>query len=551
MPKQQDEESLATVFADVHYYFSPPTSRPVHDRFDKASYLYLYQTSAQKRLRIEVANNAGTKEQDAFSGSLDNIMLQYSHKHPTLVTLTVDGAPQDMSALPPPRQSDGQQWHIAAFDLRKEAKYFYKIHSIDIYFYTADDASLFIDFTQKSLSQSQLRILDAKPMPSSQKDVVSPVVQKLEQAVITPSPGSHVSAANPGHNASFAPPPVELSSGDDVAPSPKPEEPSNFAPIAYNPVAPAAPEPIKHREKTPPPPDDGTGTGLSSAAMGDPHQLSYGQPQAHYQNALPPPPPSQPQPGHYGAAPPQHQAYPPAPPPPASQTSPVPGHPYSTPPGSQPFSSVPGGGIPLRSHSIISSQGSIPQRTASFAQPNINPNSPHQYGQPLASPPLMQTHGSIPSAVGHAASPQQSYQQQMGTPPPGSGHPQHVQQQQPHQQQQQQHQQQQYGQQPSQQQYVNYAQSPGFSPAQAQPLSQPPMGGYSDYQYGQSQQQQQQQHGQPVDPYAYHNQVYRPTEAEAAAHAPKPPKPGQEGRLDARVQKGVGKFLKKLEKKVG
>ena len=55
-------------FADVHYYFQPPSSRPTVHRFDKGSYLYLYGNKSGSGARIEVANHAGTPEQDAFTG---------------------------------------------------------------------------------------------------------------------------------------------------------------------------------------------------------------------------------------------------------------------------------------------------------------------------------------------------------------------------------------------------------------------------------------------------------------------------------------------------
>ncbi len=55
-------------FADIHYFFSPPSAKPLHHRFDKKSYLYLYHNAIQSRGRIEIANHAGTPDQDAFSG---------------------------------------------------------------------------------------------------------------------------------------------------------------------------------------------------------------------------------------------------------------------------------------------------------------------------------------------------------------------------------------------------------------------------------------------------------------------------------------------------
>jgi len=53
----------------------------------------------------------------------------------------------------------------------------------------------------------------------------------------------------------------------------------SFAPLAYNPAAPAAPEKIAHREKTPPPPEAvAGGTGLAAAAMSD-HRAAASPPQ--------------------------------------------------------------------------------------------------------------------------------------------------------------------------------------------------------------------------------------------------------------------------------
>lgn len=57
-------------FTDVHTYFNQPLSKPVHHRFDKGSYLYLYYNSIQRRARLEIANSAGTPDQDAFNGCM-------------------------------------------------------------------------------------------------------------------------------------------------------------------------------------------------------------------------------------------------------------------------------------------------------------------------------------------------------------------------------------------------------------------------------------------------------------------------------------------------
>lgn len=77
-----------------------------------------------------------------------------------------------------------------------------------------------------------------------------------------------------------------------------------------------------------------------------------------------------------------------------------------------------------------------------------------------------------------------------------------------------------------------------------------PLGGYAQYSYTQ---QPSQTAIQPDQAYVVHQQAYRPTEAEAQAqlHQPGPPQNGGklEQRVD-RVEKGVGRFLKKLDKKM-
>jgi hypothetical protein len=64
------EEDILTMnsFADIHYYISPPSQKPAHHRFDKGSYVYLYHNPIRQSGRIEIANHAGTPDQDAFAG---------------------------------------------------------------------------------------------------------------------------------------------------------------------------------------------------------------------------------------------------------------------------------------------------------------------------------------------------------------------------------------------------------------------------------------------------------------------------------------------------
>ena len=79
---------------------------------------------------------------------------------------------------------------------------------------------------------------------------------------------------------------------------------------------------------------------------------------------------------------------------------------------------------------------------------------------------------------------------------------------------------------------------------------QAPPGGYAQYSYD-----QQPQRYEPGSEYDVHNQVYRPTEAEAKKPSKKAYDGGyQQGNLGQKaekVEKGVNKYLKKLEKKIG
>ncbi|KAK3066254.1 hypothetical protein LTS18_001869, partial [Coniosporium uncinatum] len=143
---------------------------------------------------------------------------------------------------------------------------------------------------------------------------MSPVVQKLETAAIS-SPAQHHHLQQSRSNSVSTAQSVSrtVSNAPPISPpsSPPSELPSqDFAPMAYNPAAPAAPEPIAHREKTPPPVDATHGTGLVAAAQYDhipqpqlQHQGSYGMQQQQqqqqsympglpqHQSAMPPPPP--------------------------------------------------------------------------------------------------------------------------------------------------------------------------------------------------------------------------------------------------------------------
>jgi hypothetical protein len=379
--------------------------------------------------------------------------------------LTVDGQVNQQAPSP-----NTQEWHLPTFDPRNENKYMYKLHTVDLYFWTKEDALQFVNGIRRVLPASQITILDEPMAPPPHHDDMSPVVQKLENVAIS-DPSYHNGQTRDSRTTSTAFP------GPPISATPQNQESSNFAPMAYNPAAPAAPEAIKHREKTPPP-EDGAANPLAVAATSDQGQSfgqSFGQP--HLQRSFSGPP-GQPQTSYFTG--------PPAPPPQQQQ-----------------------------------------QAVSPFAQ---------HFQHSFAAPPTAAT-----IALPYAQSPPSAPAQQ---PPPA------------------------YQQQPPSHipvtQFANYPGSqqsqvttPGiYSPGIASPLTSPgsytpgaPPGGFSQFQYNNSI-----SNTQPLThDYSIHQQVYRPTEDEAAHHKAKAVKPPK-GKLEARagqVERGVGSLLKKLEKKMG
>ncbi|KAL8797980.1 MAG: hypothetical protein Q9182_007057 [Xanthomendoza sp. 2 TL-2023] len=91
---------------------------------------------------------------------------------------------------------------------------------------------------------------------------MSPVVQKLEDVAVEDSAYHNGKTRNSSSAVPLFSPPL---AAKQKTPSTSDQE--SYKPLAYNPAAPPAPEPIKHREKTPPPAEAETeGTGLSAAA---------------------------------------------------------------------------------------------------------------------------------------------------------------------------------------------------------------------------------------------------------------------------------------------
>lgn len=272
MPPLPGERVALIAFADVHSYFAPPTSKPIYHRFDKGSYLYILQDDSQGRARIEVANNPGTPDQDAFNGALDRVHLRHSCTFPTLCTLTVNAlAPSPAASSPSPNAIDQRQWLLPSGDTRDESKRLLPLHTLDIYFWTVDDANAFLDAIERVLPREQVET-DRQPQQQTAEPAVSSVVQNLEKVAITdPAYQNGQTRDSRSFSASIAQSiaPAVSAQRSSIGSHHSQRESKNYAPLPYNPSAPAAPEPIKHREKTPPPLDGAQGTGLSAAAAAD------------------------------------------------------------------------------------------------------------------------------------------------------------------------------------------------------------------------------------------------------------------------------------------
>ncbi|KAJ5574407.1 uncharacterized protein N7459_008834 [Penicillium hispanicum] len=398
MPPQADEERLVTVFADIHYYFTAPTPRPLHHRFDKGSYLYIYHNASHNKARIEIANNPGTPDQDAFHGSLDAVHIRHSTQFPTLCTLTVEGVPGS-----PQQQASQYEWRLPSADQHNEQHQLHRLHTLDIYLWTLEDADQLLDAVERILATSQLET-DRHPPTQSQQQLSS-VVQQLEDIAVsdpayqngqTPNsrsePAATAAPVSQGipPNLSFPPPPPSgppaeqhQANVESQTSAEQRDEPASTAPLPYNPAAPAAPEPIQHREKTPPPEDGTQGTGLAAAAAADqglpytpPHQVAGGVGMAAFAG-----PPTSPQGAPY-TAPPSYIS----PPPSAGLT-----HTGSFPASSSAQSPV----VPSYTQAVYAGgQQWTPNTpgTVSFAPPPQDPNAhlyaPQVYGSPQSPPSI-------------------------------------------------------------------------------------------------------------------------------------------------------------------
>jgi hypothetical protein len=388
-----------------------------------------------------------------------------------------------------------------------------------------EDAKLVLDTMRQLLHPSQLDIIDAPQTEARHEDSMSPLVQNLEHVAISDPAYANGQTRNSQNlpSQTAAPPdqrqqsqssnPPSVASNTGPSRSSKSEgQSTGFAPMAYNPAAPPAPEPIAHREKTPPPVDAADGTGLTAAAVAD-RVPAYGVAQAQSYTGM-----QQPQPytgvpglatsayGHYGSTS-------PAGPPSYTSTAPPTQAVQGSPQGVQSSGHKPSFSSTTSSHAPRPTSASSPRTghevaaavTAQpFAPPPKDPNA-QLYGSEVAAP--MQSPGAQIYGSGAYGQPHQPLQ--------------HVQ-----------------------------PQYPDYLAAKVQA----PPGGYSQYSYDQQPQQY-----EPGSQYDIHNQVYRPTEAEVKKPTKKPsikPYDGgyQTGKIEQKaekVEKGVNSFLKKLEKKLG
>lgn len=372
---------------------------------------------------------------------------------------------------------------------------------------------------EKMLEPQQVEILDRPNAPEPHEHLMSPVVQKLENVAIEDSAYRDGKTRNSRPAApTFSPPPTVPSHESEDAPRSK--DPESYKPLAYNPAAPPAPEPIKHREKTPPPPEAETeGTGLSAAAYSDHTQSVSPFSQPAHGTLSQPPYPTSTQPPAF-SSPQQYGGLFATPSPFAGLSGLSPasgGHAGSMssipppPPQSGRVSSISSAHAPSRAASTQQhGVSSVTSQQTAFSPPPRDPNAQFFGGnKPLDSPTA--------EILGN------SY---VGPPPQPLQH--------------------------LQPQYADYLASRAQQAPQGQ--AQQPGGGYSDHTYSQPHRHHHHHHSnQPDGDYDVHGQVYRPTEQEAKYH--KPSNAGQPtGKLEhqaGRVDKGVNRFFKKLEKRIG
>jgi hypothetical protein len=117
----------------------------------------------------DVSYVRGTKRIALTRLDLDTAKFSQSHTHPTLCTIVVDASTHRKSATPP----NEHHWRLPSTDTRDEGKFLFRLHTIDLYFWTVDDAALFVRSAQATLAQEQLNV-EAAPGPEPHEEVMSP-----------------------------------------------------------------------------------------------------------------------------------------------------------------------------------------------------------------------------------------------------------------------------------------------------------------------------------------------------------------------------------------
>lgn len=444
------------------------------------------------------------------------------------MTVIVDGFGGQKGVTSTPVQYPEHHWRLPNTDPRNEGKFLFRLHTLDIYFWTSEDANSFIEIVEKLLLQPQLEILDVPAALSAHEQLMSPIVQNLEKVAIQ-DPAYHNGQTRSSSSAaqSFSPPPVTSDNREGVQTRSKAEDSKSFQPLVYNPAAPPAPEVIKHREKTPPPPESEGGTGLAAAAYHDSTRPAHQSP-SQLQGSLSHPPYGQ------SAVPPGfnslHQGQPQNP---YASSSPSTGY-IANPTSAQDnrtssISSFPPA-PPLVSKATSSSYTNIsayappPQKPENSLVPHPNPV--NTLFSPPPKDPRAQSYGKDPNR------PDSPTAEILGNSYVG-GPQQPLQHLQP--------------------QYADYLET--------RRQSQQPEGGYSNFQYEQQQQQQHHhhhhKHQSPSNEYDVHSQAYRPTESEAQRHKHRKAsentgqQPGKLEQKAEKVEKGINRLFKKVEKKIG
>lgn len=409
--------------------------------------------------------------------------MVHSSRFPTLVTLTVGSHAESSPVSTSSAVGAEDSWVLPFIDAKNQRKRMLPLHTLDIYFWTVEDADQFLDSAALVLPPQQLESdRQVHQAPAVPEPAVSRVVEQLENVAITDPAYQNGQTRD------------SRSEPQSTNKEPVGDEKTDYTPLAYNPAAPAAPEPIKHREETPPPEDGGNGTGLVAAAVADEHH-SY-------------------LPVHGTTSPPHPQIY--ANPGLVQYSYPT-GAPSTQPPMSPGLATLPSyvATAPLASPPPHPSQAG----GMTFAPPPAqNPNAqffPQQQSFDSQLPPYLA----------------QQQQQQKLNPMQHHHHSHHP-------------------------QYPDYLQSQTQPSSSSHDDERVALnGGYSNYSYDQTMQHQ---YGQLRSEYDIHNHIYIPTEAELKGSKHGKNRGSKSSSKGTKVESGLSRmdskvngFLKKIEKKIG